>query len=137
MGCVGPAELARDDGSCGGLGVRGEGVADGSDAFGEGGGPVGFGGLGGLRGGFFGGSLVIQSDQPFEDLFIAQRPRPAARLKHGGIQVIMNLFEDRHQPVIVNLPLFGSQDLGGRVCRLCGRPGACDVFLIRAMRKAS
>ena len=117
--------------------MRGEGVADGADALGEGGGPVGFGGClgfrrgGGLRrgfllafaglpggeldfgfdligfrerllrlgqlvpdhppkgvlelgsqpadfsGGFFGSPLVIQSDQLFENLFIAQRHRPS------------------------------------------------------------
>ena len=59
--------------------------------------------------GFFGGAFMIQSDQPFQNLFIAQRPRPAVRLEHGGIQSLMNLLQDRHQPVIVNLPLLGGQ----------------------------
>ncbi len=44
VGFVGSAELARDVGGCGGFGMRGEGVADGADTFGEGGGPFGFGG---------------------------------------------------------------------------------------------
>ena len=42
VGLVGPAELARDVGGCGGFWGRGQGLADGADAFGKGGGPFGF-----------------------------------------------------------------------------------------------
>ncbi len=29
----------------------------------------------------------------------------AVRLEHGGIQVVVNLFQHRHQPALMNLPL--------------------------------
>ena len=60
---------------------------------------------------FFRRSFGVECDQPFQNLFVGQRDGPAVGVKHGRVEFVVNLFEDRHQPLFVNRLLFVGERL--------------------------
>lgn len=62
---------------------------------------------------FFGRSFGVEGDQPFQNLFIGERDRPAVGVEHGGVEFVVKLFENRDQPLLVNRLLFVVERFAG------------------------
>ena len=59
----------------------------------------------------FVGAFGVERDQTFENLFVGQRDRPAVRLEHRRVQVVVNLFQDGDESLFVDRSLFVRQRL--------------------------
>ena len=56
---------------------------------------------------------AFSATTPFEDFSVRQRRRPAVGGEHGGVEVIVQLPQHRHQARVVNLLLFRVQGFAG------------------------
>jgi len=63
--------------------------------------------------GFFGGALGIQRDQAFEDLFVGEGGGPAVGGEDGGVEVVVNLFEDADEAGVVDFLVFVVEGFAG------------------------
>ena len=74
--------------------------------------------------GFFGGPLGVEGDEPFQDLLVGQRGRPAVGGEDGGIEVVVDLLEDSDEAGFVDLALLvGEGNSSSRVAPLPSPPG--------------
>ena len=60
-----------------------------------------------------GGALGVEGDEPFQDLLVGERDRPAVRVAHGGVQLAVELPQHADQPLLVDRLVFGGQRLAG------------------------
>jgi hypothetical protein len=62
---------------------------------------------------FFPGPFAVEGDDLFEDFGVAEGGGPAVGGEDGGVEFVVQLFEDGDQPLFVDGFLFGGQPLPG------------------------
>jgi hypothetical protein len=55
---------------------------------------------------FFGGALVVEGDEFFEELVVGEGGGPAIGVEDGGVEVVVELFEDGDEAVGVDGAFF-------------------------------
>ena len=63
--------------------------------------------------GFFAGAFGVEGDEAFEDFGVGEGGGPAVGCEDGGVEVVMELFEDGDEAVVVDGFFFGSEGFGG------------------------
>ena len=61
----------------------------------------------------FGGALGVEGDQPRQDLLVGERDRPAVRVAHGRVQLVVDFTQHADQPLLVDRLVLGGQRLAG------------------------
>ena len=56
---------------------------------------------------------MVQVDQSLQDCFVVQIVRPAVSVEYGGVQVVVNLLQHRHDTLLVNRFIFRRQRFTG------------------------
>ena len=62
---------------------------------------------------FFDGALGVEGDQPRQDLLVGERRRPAVRVAHGRVQLVVEFTQHADQPLLVDRLVLGGQRLAG------------------------
>ena len=57
------------------------------------------------------GALAVQRDEALEDLLVGEVVRPAVGVEDGGVEVVVDLLQDRDEPLLVDDPLLRRQRL--------------------------
>jgi len=58
---------------------------------------------------FFGGALVVEGDDFFEELFVGEIGGPVVGVEDGGVEVGVELLEDGEEAVVVDAFFFGGE----------------------------
>ncbi len=62
---------------------------------------------------FLGGALGVQGHEARQDFLVAQRPRPAVGVRHGAVEVVVELLEDGDEARVVNQLFLGRERFVG------------------------
>ena len=81
---------------------------------------------------FFLGPLGVERDQAAEDFFVGEVMGPAIGVGDGGVEVVVDLPQHRHQPLLVNVLHVGDRQAGMQ-CLLPLAVGIASTSTSRAM----
>ena len=62
---------------------------------------------------FFFGALGVEVDEVFEDLFVGDGVRPAVGVEDGGVELVVDVFEDANKGAIVVVAVFVGEGFPG------------------------
>ena len=58
---------------------------------------------------FFFGALVVEGDESAEDFFVGEIGGPAVGVGDGGVEIVVDLFEDGDEALLVDFLFFGGE----------------------------
>ena len=56
---------------------------------------------------------MVEGDETLEDLLIGQSRRPAVGIEDGGVEVVVDLLQDRDEALLMDDAVFFSERLAG------------------------